>query len=63
MVAAADGDDGRVVEEAATRSRSSVAEVTISRKSGRRGNKRLSTPSSKSMLRVRSCASSTMIVS
>jgi len=46
-----------------TRSTSSVAEVTMSFNSGRRGNNRLRTPSSKSTLSVRSCASSTMMVS
>ena len=45
------------------RSVSRVAELTITRSSGRRGSNRLRKPRRKSMLRLRSCASSTMIVS
>ena len=47
----------------AKRSASSVAEVTITLRSGRRGRSSFRYPSRKSMLRLRSCASSTMIVS
>ena len=45
------------------RSTSRVADVTITFRSGRRGNSRFSTPISKSTFSVRSCASSTMRVS
>lgn len=42
----------------AKRCRSMVAEVTMSLRSGRRGSSRLRYPSRKSVLRLRSCASS-----
>jgi hypothetical protein len=48
---------------AAHDSGSIVAEVTITLRSGRRGRSVLRYPSRKSMLRLRSCASSMMIVS
>jgi hypothetical protein len=42
---------------------SMVAEVTITLRSGRAGNSVFSTPNSRSMLRLRSCASSMINVS
>ena len=54
---------GALPKNFAKRSVSSVAELTITRSSGRRGKRRCRMPSKKSMFRLRSCASSTMIVS
>jgi hypothetical protein len=57
---------GRPLESAkwvANRSGSMVAEVITTLRSGRRGSRRLRYPSRKSTLRLRSWASSMMIVS